>query len=66
MVNNRVKILFLAGLGLMLFYRILDRLPFIPETIFSFDTSKILKIIAGLIFIFIAFWTYRKSKKSSL
>ncbi|SFG05320.1 hypothetical protein SAMN04487988_101225 [Algoriphagus hitonicola] len=65
-MNGKVKILFLAGLGLMLFFRIVDRLPFIPESIGGFDTSKILKIIMGLIFIGIAFWTYKKSKKTTL
>lgn len=65
-MNGKVKVLFLTGLGLMLLFRIVDRLPFLPDSIGGFDTSKILKIIIGLIFIGIAFWTYKKSKKSTL
>ncbi len=64
-MNGKVKILFLTGLGLMLLFRVFDRLPFLVDSIGRFDTSKILKIIFGLIFIGIAFWTYKKSKKTT-
>lgn len=47
----------------MLFYRIMVKLPFLPEYILDFHTPKILKIIAGIIFIVTAFILYRKPSK---
>ncbi len=66
MFKSKVQQLFILGLGLMLLFRIISKIPFIPEQIIGFDTTKLLKIVIGLSFILISFLIYRKSNQPKL
>lgn len=66
MNKSKAQQLFILGLGLMLLFRILANIPFIPEDVAGFDTAKLLKIIIGLSFILISFLIYRKSNQPNL
>lgn len=66
MNKSKAQQLFILGLGLMLLFRILSRLPFLPDHTVGFDTTKLLKIIIGLSFILISFLIYRKSNQPNL
>jgi hypothetical protein len=64
-MKSRINLLFLLGLGLMLFFRILTKIPGLPETVVGFDTPKLLKILIGLTFIIASLIIYRKPQKST-
>ncbi|MFN3999240.1 hypothetical protein [Algoriphagus sp.] len=64
-MKSRINILFLMGMGLMFFFRILTKIPGLPETVFGFDTPKLMKIIFGLTFIIASIIIYRKPQKST-
>ncbi|MGY6557765.1 MAG: hypothetical protein ACXIT9_00615 [Nitritalea sp.] len=63
MPQRRAQFLFLLGLGLMISYRLLVKLPFLPEQLIGFDTPKLLKILIGLLFISLTLAHYKKSFK---
>ena len=64
-MNSRINVLFLIGMGLMFLFRIVTKIPGIPESIFGFDTPKLLKILFGLTFIIASLIIYRKPQKST-
>ncbi|EIM78482.1 hypothetical protein A3SI_02958 [Nitritalea halalkaliphila LW7] len=64
MAQRRAQYLFLLGLGLMLSYRMLVKLPFLPDQLLGFDTPKLLKILIGMLFISLTLAHYRKSFKN--
>lgn len=66
MIKSKVQQLFILGLGLMLLLRIISKIPFLPEQVVGFDTTKLLKIFTGLLFILFTFLIYRKTKKQTL
>ena len=66
MFEKPSKVLFITGLSLMLVYRLVSKLPFLPEEIWGIGSSKVLKLIAGLVFIILAFLAYKKPKNSSV
>lgn len=47
----------------MISYRLLVKLPFLPEQLIGFDTPKLLKILIGLLFISLTLAHYKKSFK---
>lgn len=62
MNKSKVQQLFILGLGLMLLFRIISKIPLFEGEIAGFDGGKILKIIVGLAFIVTAFLIYNNSK----
>lgn len=62
MNNSKVQQLFILGLGLMVLFRIISKIPLFEDEIVGFDGGKILKIILGLVFIVTAFLIYNNSK----
>ena len=65
-MNSRINVLFLIGMGLMFLFRIVTKIPGLPESIFlGFDTPKLLKILFGLTFIIASLIIYRKPQKST-
>jgi hypothetical protein len=65
-MKSRINILFLIGMGLMFLFRIVTKIPGLPETVFGFDTPKLLKILMGLTFIIASLIIYRKPQKPTL
>ena len=66
MIKSKAQLLFILGLGLMLLFRIFTIIPFLPEEIAGFSTTKLLKLIFGLVFISSGFLIYRKSNQPKL
>ncbi|AMQ56333.1 hypothetical protein AO498_07885 [Algoriphagus sanaruensis] len=66
MIQSKAQLLFILGLGLMLLFRIFTKIPFLPEEIAGFSTTKLLKLIFGLVFISSGFLIYRKSNQPKL
>jgi hypothetical protein len=64
-MNSRINVLFLIGMGLMFLFRIVTKIPGLPESIFGFDTPKLMKIFFGLTFIIASLIIYRKPQKST-
>ncbi len=64
-MKSRINVLFLIGMGLMFLFRIVTKIPGLPELIFGFDTPKLMKILFGLTFIIASLLIYRKPQKST-
>ena len=65
MENSPVKWFFLLSLSLMIIFRVVSKLDFMPEIISGFDSNKILKIVFLGIFVFLTFIIYRKYSKKT-
>jgi hypothetical protein len=52
-------------MGLVFLFRILTRIPGLPQTVFGSDTHKLTKIILGLNIIIASLFIYRKPQKST-
>ncbi len=48
---NKIQRIFLTTLIIFVGYHLLAHLPFWPELIWGFDPIKILKIVAGILFV---------------
>ena len=65
-MKSNTQVLFLLGLGLMILYRILVKIPFIQAGFGGFEGAKLLKILIGFVFIVTTFLIYKNSKKQVL
>lgn len=63
MIKSKAQQIFILGLGLMLLFRIISKIPLFEGEIAGFDGGKLLKIIVGVVFIVTTFLIYKKSKK---
>jgi len=61
-MKSKSQLIFLLGLGLMVAFRIISKIPFFESEVAGFDGGKLLKIIVGLVFVVSTFLIYKKSK----
>lgn len=60
-----IQQVFILVFATMIFYQLMTRLPFLPETVFDFSFSKLMKIICGLSFSLGVLLIYLLHKKAN-